>query len=69
MTPMAQMTSRRTLAQLTAGVIGALFLAGVLTGLAAAMRSDPPLWRIADLFFDVALFTLLIVRGPALLKG
>ena len=65
---MAQWT-RRTPVDPSAGIIGAIFVAGALAGLAAALRSDPPLWRIADLAFDMALLMLLLVRGPALLKG
>jgi hypothetical protein len=62
-------TRRRVLAHLTTGVVGTLCAAGVLTGVAAAVRCEVPLWRIADLFFDFALLALLIARGPALLRG
>lgn len=45
------------------------FTLGCLSGLLAVIEHLPSQWRIADLFFDVALLITMIYRGPSLLKG
>jgi hypothetical protein len=52
----------------TAGFL-ATFTLGCLNGLIAVIEQVPSQWRIADLFFDVALAITMIYRGASLLKS
>jgi hypothetical protein len=45
------------------------FTLGCLSGLIAVVERVPSDWRIADLFFDVALAITMISRGASLLKA
>jgi hypothetical protein len=45
------------------------FTLGCLSGLIAVVERVPSHWRIADLFFDVALAITMISRGASLLKA
>lgn len=45
------------------------FTLGCLSGLIAVVEQVPSHWRIADLFFDVALAITMIYRGASLLKA
>jgi hypothetical protein len=45
------------------------FALGCLSGLIAVLERVPSHWRIADLFFDVALLITMIYRGASLLKA
>jgi hypothetical protein len=45
------------------------FTLGCLSGLIAVVAQVPSHWRIADLFFDVALLITMICRGASLLKA
>ena len=51
------------------GAIVLFFTMGCGTGLIAVIEDTPSLWRIADLFFDFALLSMMVSRGPSLLKG
>jgi hypothetical protein len=53
---------------LTAGFILAMIL-GCAMGLKGVVQSSAAQWRIADLFFDVALLVTLVYRGPALMRS
>ena len=45
------------------------FTLGCLSGLLTVIERVPSQWRIADLFFDVALAITMIYRGASLIKG
>jgi hypothetical protein len=51
------------------GLITLPFTAGLGTGLVAIIRDTPPLWRTADLFFDLALLIMMLSRGRALVRN
>ena len=59
----------RTLRILLTGFIALNFALGCGLGVGAVIRGAPSLWRIADLFFDYALLSLMLARAPALLKS
>jgi hypothetical protein len=54
---------------LLTGFIALNFALGCGLGVEAVIRGAPSLWRIADLFFDYALLSLMLARAPALLKS
>ena len=54
---------------LLTGFIALNFALGCGLGVEAVIRGAPSLWRIADLFFDFALFGLMLTRASALLKS
>jgi hypothetical protein len=45
------------------------FTLGCLSGLIAVVEQVSSHWRIADLFFDIALAITMISRGASLLKA
>ena len=53
------------------GAIVLFFTIGCGMGLIAVIEDmpSPSLWRIADLFFDFALLSMMVSRGLSLLKG
>jgi len=57
----------RGLRLLISGLIVFTFALGVGAGIFAVLGNTPALWRIADLFFDCALFTTMVSRGSSLL--
>ena len=59
----------RTLRILLTGFVALNFALGCGLGIGAVIRGAPSLWRIAELFFDFALFGLMLTRAPALLKS
>lgn len=57
----------RKLRFLVTGIFVLILLAGLGTGAAAELQRNASLWKIADLYFDVALLITMAMRGPALL--
>ncbi len=57
----------RTLRILLTGFVARNFALGCGLGVEAVIRGAPSLWRIAELFFDFALLSLMLTRAPALL--
>jgi hypothetical protein len=54
--------------RLMAGAIVLLWGLGCGVGLLAAIGAAASLWPIADLCFDLALLSIMVSRGPSLLR-
>jgi hypothetical protein len=54
--------------RLMAGAIGLLWGLGVALGLLAAIAAASSLWPGAQLCFDLALLSMMVTRGPSLVR-